>query len=69
MACEDSLNTIGDPSLLIDSSADPSEATPASSRSEDLNVAGIQPDEGGVDESVARSIPGSVEGGEKTNSD
>ena len=69
MAYEDSLYNVGDPSLLIDSSADRREATAASSRSEDLNVAGIQPDEGGEEESVSRGISGCAEGGEKRNSD
>ena len=69
MTCEDSLNNIGDLPLLIGSSADTSEATAASSRLEYFKVAGIQPDNGGEGESVARGIPGCAEEGEKTNGD
>ena len=71
MISEDPLNNIGDlrTTSLIDSSTDPSEATAAGSRLEDFNVAGIQPDKGGKEESVAGDIPGCVEIGEKTNSD
>ena len=56
MACEDSFNNIVDLPLVIDSSADTSEATAASSRSKDFKVAGIQPNDGGEGESVARGI-------------
>ena len=41
MACEDSLDNIGDLLLLIGSSPDTNEATAASSRSEGFKVAGI----------------------------
>ena len=41
MACEDSLNNIGDLPLLIGSSPDTNEAAAASSRSEGFKVAGI----------------------------
>ena len=63
------MNNIGDLSLLTGSSADTNEATAAGSRSEDFKVAGIEPDDGGEEESVARSIPGCAEEGEKTSSD
>ena len=69
MAYEDSLYNVGDPSLLIDSSADRREATAASSRSEDFKVARIQSNNVGEGELVTRRISGCVEEGEKTNSD
>lgn len=66
LAYHDSLNNIGHLSLLIDSSADTSEATTGSSRLEGFKVVGIQPDNGGEEESVACGIPGC---GQKTDSD
>ena len=69
MACEDSLNNIGDLPLLIGSSPDTNEATVASSRSEGFKVAGIKPDDGGKRESISRGIQACAEEGEKTKSD
>lgn len=45
MACEDSLNNIGDLTLLIGISTYTSEATAASSRTEDFKVVAIRPDD------------------------
>ena len=45
MACEDSLNNIGDLPLLIGISTYTSEATAASPRTEDFKVVGIRSDD------------------------
>ena len=47
MACEDSLNNIGDLPLLIGISTYTSEATAASPRTEDFKVVGIRSDDEG----------------------